>query len=96
MSKKEELSRCDVEFLRALATELNNSQRSYVGMAKNEIMKALANKLSPSQVQTIIKFCLLCREADEVAERIKQDRVNQINVAVKKYFDYDNMLYEVP
>ena len=96
MSKKEELSRCDVEFLRALATELNNSQRSYVGMAKNEIMKALANKLSPSQVQTIIKFYLLCREADEVAERIKQDRVNQINVAVKKYFDYDNMLYEVP
>ena len=56
-------------------------------MAKNEIMNALANKLSPSQVQTIIKFYLLCREADEVAERIKQDRVNQINVAVKKYFD---------
>jgi len=96
MSKREKLSRCDVTFLRLLASELNNSFRDYTETSKEDIIKILTRRLSMEQIDKVIRLYLLCFDAKKVATKVKQNGVYEISEAIKRYFPYREILYEVP
>jgi len=89
-------SRMHASFLRELAENINLSFRSHADTDKEDLVKLLNKKISPQKADTVLKMYLTCFAAKEVAEAIKPKGMEEVIIAVEKFFKTSSdCLYEV-
>lgn len=94
VSKAERLVKCNKEFLRELAVNINLSHRSYFGKDKKELIELLCKKLGVEDVDRVIKLYMVCLEPREVAEVVRPNGISKIVRMVQDFFDYEIALQE--
>lgn len=94
VSKVEQLSRCNIAFLRDLAEKINFSYRHYGHKSKSDLLKTLSNKLNFESVDAIVKMYLLCLDAEDVVREIKPATKEEIAKAVSVFFGSGESLRE--
>lgn len=90
-------SSMNIHFLRELAEKINLSFRSHADTEKETLVKLLDKKFSPEKADTVFKMYLTCFDAEEVAKAVRPKGMEEIVVAVKKFFktSHANCIYEV-
>lgn len=94
-SKSQILERCNIDFLRALATEINFSYQNYREKGKEELLEILSRKLSTQEIDVIFKAYLLCLDGSEAAKMIRSTGIHEIVNAVECFLECDEYLHEV-
>lgn len=86
----------NANFLRELAENINLSFRSYADTDKETLVNLLDKKINPEKTETLFKMYLSCFDAKEVAEIIRPKGMEEIVIAVKRFFRLSTeCLYEV-
>ncbi len=89
-------SNMNTSFLRELAENINLSFRSHAETDKQTLVNLLDKKISPEKADLLFKMYLSCLDAKEIAEAIRPKGMEEIVIAVKRYFKTSSdCLYEV-
>jgi hypothetical protein len=76
----------NASFLRELAENINLSFRSHSDTDKETLVKLLEKKISSEKADIIFKMYLTCFNAQEIAQAIKPKGMEEIVIAVEKFF----------
>jgi hypothetical protein len=86
----------NTSFLRELAENINLSYRSHAETDRETLVNLLDKKISPEKASVLFKMYLSCVDAKEVAELIRPKGMEEIVIAVKRFFKLSTeCLYEV-